>query len=470
MILFVGQVATDHIGREAFQELDYRQVFGGLAKWATQVDDASRLPEIVRRAFSTATSGRPGPVVVALPEDVLAHAVETTDAPAYRPVQATMTAEDAERVGALVAQSERPLIIVGGSGWDQEGAEKVKEFSERWGLPVATAFRRQDLMDHRSPSFVGSLGPGADAHLVGWLGTSDLLIVIGARLGDMATWGYTAVRGPQQRLVHVHASADELGRVHAPELPINAGPQTAAAALARLASPAKRPWLSWTEELRAQRERFVETPSSSVGLNLAEVVTHISAETPDDTIVTNGAGNYAGWAHRFYEFTQFPTQLGPTNGSMGYGLPAGIAAKIVFPQRTVVVMAGDGCFLMTGQELATAMRYDLAVIILVVNNGHYGTIRVHQEKQYPGRLIGTGLTNPDFAAYAESFGAYGQRVTSTKEFPAAFRRARDANRPALIELITDPEQATPEILLSEIRSSAVDEHGGHQPVISRPTE
>lgn len=456
MILFVGQVATDHIGREAFQELDYRQVFGGLAKWATQIEDAARIPEIIHRAFTTATSGRPGPVVVALPEDVLEDVVLAVDAPPFHPNQAGITPAAADEITALLATAERPLVVVGGSGWDQQAAAQLRQFSESWGLPVVTAFRRQDLVDHRSPSFSGSLGPGADPTLLERLRSSDLLVVIGARLGDMATGGYTAVPPlvQQQRLVHVHPSVEELGRVYACKLAVNAGPRSAAAALSTSVPPTERPWLPWTAELRAQRERFAQPPAHSVGLNLATVVRHMSEASPEDTIVTNGAGNYTGWAHRFYEFTQFPTQLGPTNGSMGYGLPAGIAAKIVHPDRTVIVMAGDGCFLMNGQELATAMRYDLAVIVVVVNNGHYGTIRLHQEKRYPGRVIGTGLTNPDFVAFAQSFGAHAERVTTTEEFPEAFRRAREAGRAALIEVCTDPDQSTPDVLLSDVRKLA----------------
>lgn len=457
MILFVGQVSSGHSGREAFQELDYPRVFGGLAKWATQVDAAERLPEVVRRAFTTATSGRSGPVVVALPEDVLSAVVTVPDARRYTPIQASPSATAMTELRELLAAAQRPLLVVGGGGWDQESAARVTRFAERWDLPAVTSFRRQDLVDHRSPSYAGTLGPGVGAELGGRVRDADLLVVIGARLGEMSTAGYSLIEAPRprQRLVHVHAGVEELGRVYQPDLAVNAGPHEFAEQLAALEPPDSPPWSGWRAGARKAYEAYSTPSRLSTGVDLAEVVAHVSRTVPRDTVVTNGAGNYTAWCHRFYRFTEHPTQLGPTSGAMGYGLPAAIAAKIAFPERTAIAFAGDGCLLMTGQELATAIQYDLAVIVIVVNNGHYGTIRLHQEKRYPGRVIGTGLSNPDFVAFAESFGLHAERVTATADFPAAFERARNAGRAALVELVTDPDQATPDTTLSTVRAAAL---------------
>lgn len=458
MVLFVGQINSAHTGREAFQELDYPRVFGGLAKWATQIDDAARLPEVIRRAFGTATSGRPGPVVVALPENILSSVVEVRDAIRYQAIQASPDPGALARLTELLGTARRPFLIVGGGGWNQDAATQVTQFAERWQLPAVTSFRRQDLITHRSPSFAGALGPGADPKLTQRIRDADVLLVVGARLGEMTTAGYTIVEAPEpvQQLIHVHASAEELGRVYEAALAINSGPRQFAAQLDSLEPPPELPWSELAAAARADHVSHASpnTKNLDLDLDLAEVVAHISSVVPRDTVITNGAGNYTAWVHRFYEFTRYPTQLGPTNGSMGYGLPAAIAAKVAYPERTAIAFAGDGCMLMTGQELATAMQYDLHVIVIVVNNGHYGTIRLHQEKRYPGRVIGTALRNPDFVAYAESFGLHAERVTTTADFPAAFQRAQDAGRAALIELITDPDQATPDTLLSSVRAAA----------------
>ena len=446
MILFVGQVNSGYREREAFQELDYRQVFGGLAKWATEVDRPERLPEVVHRAFVTATSGRPGPVVVALPEDVLSATVEVADAQPYRPVQASPSVDAMAELAALLAAAERPLLVVGGSGWDQAAATAMTRFAERWDVPAVTSFRRQDLVDNRSGSYAGGLGPAADPKLKQRIAAADLLVVAGARLGELSTDGYAVPAAPRPgaKLVHVHAGAEELGRVYQADLAINAGPRQFAAALAELDPPAAPRWSRWREEARAAYLSWSTPGRSDLALDLAQVVHYLSEVTSSDTVITNGAGNYTAWCHRFYRFTEHPTQLGPTSGAMGYGLPAALAAKAVFPERTVIAFAGDGCLLMTGQELATAMQYDLPVIVIVVNNNQFGTIRLHQELRYPGRPIGTYLRNPDFVAYARSFGAYAERVERTADFPAAFARARAAGTAALIELVTDPDQSTPD--------------------------
>ena len=457
MILFVGQVSSYHSGREAFQELDYPRVFGGLAKWATQVEDAERLPEIISRAFATATSGRPGPVVVALPEDVLSAIVQVADARRYTRIQANPPGTAMTELGELLAAAQRPLLVVGGGGWDQAAAELMTQFAQRWDLPAVTSFRRQDLFDHRSDCYAGTLGPGVGGQLSELVRDADLLVAVGARLGDMTTGAYSLVEAPRprQRLVHVHAGAEELGRVYQPDLAINSGSREFVRQLAALRPPARPVWSGWREQAReAYLARSTPQPTS-VDLDLAQVVAHISQTVPGDTVITNGAGNYTAWCHRYYRFTEHPTQLGPTSGAMGYGLPAALAAKMVFPERTVIAFAGDGCLLMTGQELATAIQYDLRVIVVVVNNNRFGTIRLHQELRYPGRVIGTELRNPDFVAFAESFGAYAERVMATADFPAAFARARDAGRAALIELVTDPDQSTPDTRLSVVRAAAL---------------
>jgi acetolactate synthase-1/2/3 large subunit len=458
MILFVGQVSSDQIGREAFQELDYAQVFGGLAKWATQVDDAARLPEIVHRAFTVATSGRAGPVVIALPENVLRSVVVVDDARRYTPVQASPSAESVIRLGRLVAAAERPLLLVGGSGWTQDAATRVTRFAEQWNIPAVTSFRRQDLIDHRSESYAGTLGPGAGEALLGTVAQADLLLVVGARLGELTTADYSVPEAPRpvQQLVHVHAGVEELGRVYQPDLAIVSGMPQFAEALAALHPPATRTlgWDEWRAKARAAQVERSTVRSRPDGLDAAAVVAHISATVPADTVVTNGAGNYTAWVHRYYRFTQHPTQLGPTSGAMGYGLPAALAAKIVHPDRICIAFHGDGCLMMTVQELATAAQYGLDVIVVVVNNGRYGTIRMHQEMRYPGRTIATELTNPDFVALARSFGLHAERVEVTAAFPDAFSRALSAGRAALIELVTDPDQSTPDAHLSAITAAA----------------
>ncbi|HYZ16818.1 MAG TPA: thiamine pyrophosphate-binding protein [Candidatus Acidoferrum sp.] len=458
MILFVGQVAREMRGREAWQEIDVRATFSTLAKWAEQIDDARRIPEIVSRAFYTATSGRPGPVVLALPEDMLTDEVDVEDAEPFKVVQPSASAEQIGDVCVMLARADRPLVLVGGSGWDTRACADLQRFAEMHSLPVVTTFRRQDLFDNRHRLYAGHAGLGMDAALAQRIRDADLLLAIGPRLGETSTNGYRllAIPRPEQRLIHVHPSANELGRVYAADLPINAGTASFVRALAALPPPEFPVWKRWAACAHQEYLQRFRGAASARALDLTAVMHHLSEQLPKNAILTNGAGNYAIWLHRYYQYAPYRTQLAPNSGAMGYGLPAAIAAKLVHPERTVVNVAGDGCFLMTGQELATAVRYDLPVIVLVVNNASYGSIRAHQEMQYPERVIGTDLTNPDFVAFARSFGAYAERVEKTEQFAAAFERARNAGRPAVLELITDPDVLTPERDVETVRRHAAE--------------
>ena len=456
MILFVGQVARGMQGREAFQEIDYAQVFGGLAKWAAEIDDARRIPELFTRAFHVAMSGRPGPVVLALPEDMLRDVVEVDDLPPATRSAAHPGADEMAHVRSMLAQAQRPLMILGGSGWDEHACGAVQRFAERNALPTACSFRRQSLLDNRDPCYAGDLGLGPNPALAERVRNADLILAVGGRLGEIPTGGYTLIEAPRPRqsLIHVHADPDELGRVFAADLAINAGPAEFAWALDALEPLATPPWLEWTAAARRDYEAALDPGEPRAGLDMACVVRYLDERLPENAILCNGAGNYTTWLHRFFRYKRFGTQLGPTAGAMGYGFPAAIAAKLRHPDRVVVAFAGDGCFLMTGQELATAAQYGANVVALVVNNGMYGTIRMHQERAYPGRVSATDLVNPDFAAYARAFGAHAALVTRTEEFAPAFEAALAAGKPALIELRTDPDRITPRTTLSAIRSSA----------------
>ena len=449
MILFVGQVARGVRDREAFQEVEFRRMFAPLAKWVGEVEDPARLPEYVLRAFQCATSGRPGPVVLALPEDVLSESCSVRDTSRYRAVQAAPRAQDIEAVRAELTRSQRPLVIVGGSGWTDAACADLERFAGANALPVAASFRRQDLLDNRHPCYVGHLSLGTAPGLAQRVRSADLLIALGTRLGDAPTAGYTLVTAPRpsQRLLHIHAGADELGRVYQADLAINASPAHFAGALTGLEPVGDPPWRGWTNEARQDYLAFAAAPRANpppCGVDFAEVVSYLARKLPDDAIVTNGAGNYTVWVHRFFTYKRRGTELAPTSGAMGYGFPAAIAAKLRWPGRTTVCFAGDGCFLMYPQELATAMQYGAAVIVIVVNNGMYGTIRMHQERRFPGRVSGTDLAGPDFTALARSFGAYAERVESTDAFAGAFERAVGAARPALLELCVDRDQITPD--------------------------
>ncbi|MFQ5937554.1 MAG: thiamine pyrophosphate-binding protein [Acidiferrobacterales bacterium] len=455
MILLVGQVARDTVDREAFQEIDFRRMYAQLAKWVAQIDDPKRIPEYLSRAFYTATAGRQGPVVLALPEDMLAEEARAVDAQPFERVQAHPGVEELARLRELLSQSERPLIVLGGSGWTAEACEDIKAFAELNALPVSVSFRCQHLFDNTHRNYVGDIGIGVNPKLAQRVRESDLLIVVGARLGEMTTSGYTLIDipVPRQQLVHVYSGAEELGRVYQPRLAIAAS-MSAFAANARALEPVdSATWKAHTEEARNDYLANIEPTHGPGDLQLADVVFWLRGHLPRDAIVTNGAGNYTAWVHRFYQYRSFGSQIAPTSGSMGYGVPAAIAAKAQYPERTVVSFAGDGCFLMTGQELATAVMYGLNIVILVVNNHMYGTIRMHQEREYPGRVIATDLVNPDFVALAHAYGAHGELVERTEDFPAAFERALAAGKPALLELRVEPEAITPGTTLSELRDS-----------------
>jgi acetolactate synthase-1/2/3 large subunit len=457
LILFIGQVGRGMIDREAFQEIDFRRMFGQMTKWVAQIDDAARIPEYVSRAFHVAVSGRPGPVVLALPEDMLRDAVDVADPGPYSRVEAHPGPEDMAKLQDMLASAKRPLVILGGGGWNADATLRVQAFAEASGSPVAASFRRQDYFDNEHPCYVGDVGIGINPKLAQRVREADVLFVLGARLGEMPTSGYTLldIPKPKQKLIHIHADAAELGRVYQPDLAINAGPRAFAAALTKLAPLDGAPWRDWREGARADYEAWQQPLRTPGSLQMAEVMTWLGKTLPQDAIVANGAGNFAVWVHRFHRFRQFGTQLAPTSGSMGYGVPAAVAAKILHPGRTVVAFSGDGCFLMTGQEFATAVQYRAPVIFIVVNNGMYGTIRMHQERHYPARVSATDLVNPDFAAYARAFGGFGAIVTKTEEFAPAFEAARASGLPSILELRIDPEAISPRQSLSEIREAAL---------------
>jgi len=454
LILFVGQVPRGHRGREAFQELDYGRMFGQMAKWVVEVEEAAAFPEVAARALHVATSGRPGPVVVALPEDVLSETSDVADAARYHPARTTLAPEDADRVRDLLAEAERPLVVVGGGGWTAEAAVDLQAWAEASRLPVATSFRRQDYVDNTSPSYAGVLTIGHDPALASRLRESDLLLALGTRLGEIATRGYTTLEPPRtpQTLVHVHADPNELGRVYEPDLPIVSGSPEFLAGMRALEPLNGSRWADWTAAAHAGFQDWLCHRPRARGVDLADVLAHLRERLPPDAIVTNGAGNFTVWVHRFYTFRRYRTQLSPCSGAMGYGVPAAVAAKVVHPERIVVCVAGDGDFLMSGHELAAAAQERAPIVVLLVNNGMYGTIRMHQERQFPGRVIGTDLVNPDFVGLAEAYGAHAELVERTEDFADAFERALRAGRAAVLELRVDPELITPRATLSAIRA------------------
>ena len=454
MILLIGQCAREHMDREAFQEIDYRRMFGQMAKWVAQIDDPRRVPEYMSHAFHVATSGRPGPVVLALPEDMLSEACAAVPgAPRYQRVAAAPAPAQIERLHAMLSAAQRPFVIAGGSGWTEAATQDFARFVEQWQLPVGCAFRFQDTLDNEHPNYAGDVGLGINPALAARIREADLLLVIGPRLGESTTGGYTLLDIPKtkQTLIHIHQGAEELGRVYSADLPIVSGMPEIAAALAALAPP---PTIHWSGAADAAHAAYVEwrKPKPMLGdVQLGEIMRQLSERLPADSIITNGAGNYATWLHRHYAYRHFRSQVAPTSGAMGYGVPAAIAAKSLYPERTVIAFAGDGCFMMSSHEIATAMQYRLAVIFIVVNNAQYGTIRMHQERHYPNRVHGTGLTNPDFPAYARSFGAHGEIVATTAEFMPAFERAVSSGLPAVIEIRIPQDQSTPGATLDQIR-------------------
>jgi acetolactate synthase I/II/III large subunit len=456
-ILFVGQIARDMREREAFQELDYRAVFGTIAKWATEIDDPARIPELLSRAFYIATSGRPGPVVMALPEDMLVERIAVPDAPACEPIETWPGAGDMSRLQKLLWTAKRPMLLVGGSRWSQTACASLARFAERFALPVATTFRRAHLVDAEHACYAGDLGIGPNPKLLARVKAADLIVLIGGRLGEMPSQGYTLLDIPQPRqtFVHVFPGVEELGRVYRPHLAINASPVAFAAALEGLQPPSDLSWRKETAAAHADFLAWTDKPTTVPGpVNLGEIIVALRRKLPADAVVCNGAGNFSVWVHRYTRYRTYGSELAPISGSMGYGVPAAIGMKRLAPERTVIAFAGDGDFLMTGQEFATAVQYALPVIIVVIDNAMYGTIRMHQERHYPGRVIATGLKNPDFAAYARAFGGFGATVEKTADFLPAFEAAQRSGQPAILHVKVDPEALTPAMSLSAIREKA----------------
>ena len=457
MILFIGQIGRDMKEREAFQEVEYRRAFTEFAKWVGEINDARRIPEFVTRAFAVATSGRPGPVVLTLPEDMLVEEVEAPAARAYMPVESHPGPSQMRALETMLKEAQRPMFILGGTRWSEEAVADMQAFASRFKVPVGCSFRRQMLFDHLHPSYAGDVGIGINPTLSKAIKESDLIVLVGARMSEMPSSGYTLIDipYPSQKLVHVYPDPEELGRIYRPDLAICAAPAEFAAALKHI-EPAAAPL--WAERKSAMHDAYLKwstPPQTGPGaVQMGPIMEWLDANTAADTIFTNGAGNYATWVHRFHRFRKYNTQAAPTSGSMGYGLPAAVAAKQLFPEREVICFAGDGCFMMHGQEFITAVRYGLPIITVLVNNSTYGTIRMHQEKHYPGRVSGTMLANPDFAALARAYGGHGELVEKTADFAPAFERARASGKPSIIEIKLDPEAITPTRTLTQIREKA----------------
>jgi len=458
MIMFVGQIARDMRDREAFQELDYRAVFGTMAKWATEIDDPARIPEIVQRAFHTACNGRPGPVVIALPEDMLTERIVTPDAKAVEPVEMWPGLNDMSRLQKLLWAAKRPIVMVGGSRWSEQATAALMRFAERFQLPVTTTFRRGHLFDAAHPCYAGDFGIGPNPKLLARVKSADLVLLIGGRMSEMPSQSYTLfdIPEPQMKLVHVHPGSEELGRVYHPHLAINAAPTAFCSALEGLQPPNEIPWNGESDIAHADFLAWTDKATAQPGnVNLGECMVWLRDHLSSDAIITVGAGNFTAWVHRFYRVRQYGGLIGPTSGSMGYGFPAALGLQTLYPERTVVCVAGDGDFLMTGQDFATAVQYELPLIVVLYDNSLYGTIRMHQEREYPGRVIATHLRNPDFAEYAKAFGGFGVRVEKTADFPAAFETARKSGKPSIVHLKVDPEALTPGMSLSAIREKAL---------------
>ena len=458
MILFVGQVDRGVKGRDAWQELDYAAVFGSMAKWAAEIDDAGRVPEMVSRAFHIAMSGRPGPVVLALPEDMLRETVKVADALPVAPAEIVGDVHAMGDLLGLLGKAKSPFLLLGGSRWDAEARDAIAEFAEKFELPVATGFRRLPLFDPLHRNYAGDLGLGANPKLVARVKAADLVIVVGERLSEVTTQDYTLwdIPAPQTKLVHVYPDAAEIGRVWTPHLAIVATPRRFAESAASSVGTNILPWADATAEAHAEYLAWSDKPTPQPGaVNLAEIVIWLREQLPADAILTNGAGNFAAWVNRFYRVRRFGGHLGPNSGSMGYGVPAAVAVQRLDPGRRVVAVSGDGDFLMNGQEFATAVQYGLPIVVLVFDNGAYGTIRMHQERDYPGRVIGTELNNPDFAAYARAFGGFGATVARTADFAPAFEAAVASGQPAILHVKFDPDGISPTQTLSGIRAAAL---------------
>jgi acetolactate synthase I/II/III large subunit len=458
MILLVGQVGREMRGREAFQELDYRAVFGSMVKWAIEIDCVTRIPELVARAFQVAMSGRAGPVVLALPEDVLTELGTCPDVEPVTIAESLPRPADLERLERMLAQARRPVVVAGGSRWDAAATTQLVEFVTRRDLPVCVSFRRQSLFPGSHPNYFGECGAGANPALLQSIHDSDLVLLLGTRFSEIASQGYTLldVPRPKQKLIHVHAGAEELGRVYQPDLALNVTPTAFLRAAADSAPAHFGERKSYLAQLRKHHLSWSDKPTEGPGrFNFGRALLALRASLPPAVTVTTGAGNYAAWVNRFFQFQELGKLVAPTSGSMGYGVPAAVGALRLDPTRLVIAFAGDGCFLMNGQEFATAVQYGLPLIVIVVDNGGYGTIRMHQETHYPGRVVGTLLHNPDFAAYAVAFGGHGERVERTEDFVPAFQRARAAGKPAILHCLMDIEALTPSLSLTAIRKAAL---------------
>lgn len=460
LILLVGQIDTGMRERKAFQEMDYHAVFGDQSKWATEIDDVERIPELMSRAFHIATAGNPGPVVIALPENMLVQRAEVQDAPTVKAIPLNPSQQQIESAISMLQKADNPILLAGGSRWSKNAVDELIKFADKSGIPVAVEFRRQMLFPHSHPCYAGDVGLGINPKLVQRLKDSDCIMLVGGSMSEVPSQSYTLLNIPKaaQSLIHVHPDIHELNRVYQADLAVNSTAEAwlqglnQAAALTTLdrkwhslSQTAHEDYLAWTDPSKNQ---------SPGDLTMAHIMTLLREKLPKDSIMCNGAGNYATWLHRYYRFEQYGTQLAPTSGSMGYGLPAAVAAKQYAPDKTVICFAGDGCFMMHGQEFATAIQYDLPIVVLIFDNGMYGTIRMHQERDYPDRVSGTYLKNPDFAAYAKAFGGHGERVERNEEFEAAFERAIDSGKPAIIHCLMNPEAITPDRTLSQIRDSS----------------
>lgn len=456
LILFVGQIARDMAEREAFQEVDYRRMFGEMTKWVAQIDNPARVPEMVSRAFHVATSGRPGPVVLALPEDMQTDRADAEDGQPFHTAQANPGAADLAKFRDMLSAAKKPLVMAGGGGWTQEACDDLAAFAEQNELPVAVSFRRQDVIDNRHPNYAGVIGLGINPKLKQRLDECDLLISLGPQLGEIVSGGYTYFDfpKPKQTFIHISAGVDELGKVYQADLGINSGMAEFCAA-ARDMVPVATPWKGEAETAHADYMAFSTPPEMPGDVNYSQIVSWLSDTLPEDSVITNGAGNYTVWVHRFFRYKQYGTQLAPQSGAMGYGVPSGVAAGVRHRDRVVVSFSGDGCFQMNGQEIGTAVQQNAKVIFVVVNNGMYGTIRMHQETHYPKRKSGTDLVNPDFAALARAYGAHGETVTKTADFEAAFERCRAADGPSLIELVIEQDAVLPTSTLSGIQAAAL---------------
>jgi len=458
MLMLVGQIHSEFLGREAWQEVNMGHVFHTMVKRVEQVDRVTRIPEIISRCLHAAVSGRPGPTLVSLPEDLLYAKASVRDLGPYQTVTTHAGTTDMAALVDELAQAQQPMLIVGGSGWTAQACADLQEFAERFQLPVCTGFRRQDLFDNTHVLYAGALGPGVNAKLAQRIKDADLIVALGTRLSESTSAEYTLLQAPRplQRLVHIHPDSQELGRVYQADVLIQASMSACAQALAHMSSqqaPVACRWTEWTQSAHADYSGALVPTQVPGEVNLGTVVAWLSQRVPANAIITNGAGNYTGWVHRFFQHKQFNTQLGPISGTMGYGVPAAIAAKVVHPDRMVICFAGDGCFLMSEQELATAKQHQLPIVFIVVNNRMYGSIRMHQEINFPGKVYGTSLENPDFILLAQAYGLQGMRVTHTKDFPAAFEAALQAPHGAVIELCTDPQAITPNTTLSALRQA-----------------